>query len=581
MSKISRRTFFRYATQTAAAVTASHFLVTEAFAQQSSAGKYANAFRELDAFVERYMREMNSPGMTLALADKSGVLRVATYGFSDVELKDRVQPDQLFQIGSITKSFAALVLLQLADEKKIYLELPVMEYLPWLPIAPKWPFTAHHLLTHSAGLPGIGPLYLSDPAMKYEQGHEPGKAFHYCNTGFDIIGNLIEKADGRPWAESVRERIFKPLGMNATSATIDNDIRARTAKNYSAFRDDAPYPRYGQLAQAANFIFEKASGSIASTPEDMGRYMHALVNGGAKIASPQAFAAFSTPHILAEEFGPKAQYGYGIAVDTLDGHKVLRHTGGMVSFMSAMQIDLDGGFGCFASINAQQGYRPNPVAQYALKLMRATAEGKNVPAAPEPDDPKKIKNAADYVGEYTSPEGRRLIVQSNAQSLYVTDPEGQVSQLQSAGGDNFVLLPSGGMKSRADVSPSLFLLVFSRKDEKDPKSAVTEAALGPQWFADAKYSGPRTFSAPAAYEQYVGHYRNDEPWTGSTRVVLRKGKLWLDGVVPLEQDAQVPNLFHLRDEPTNPEVVRFLHVVNGKAQMIKISGTDLWRMAAR
>jgi CubicO group peptidase (beta-lactamase class C family) len=572
MSQLSRRTFFRYATQTAAALTASRFLVTEALAQQGATGKYANAFRALDTFIERYMRQMNSPGMTLAISDKTGVVRVATYGFSDVESKDRVRPEQLFQIGSITKSFAALVLLQLADEKKFDLDRPVMEYLPWLPIAPEWPFTAHHLLTHSAGLPGIGPLYLTDPAMKYEQGHEPGKAFHYCNTGFDIVGQLIEKADGRPWADAVRERIFKPLGMNSTSATIDNEIRARTAKNYSPFRDDAPYPRYGLLAQAANFIFEKASGSIASTPEDMGRYMHALLNGGAKIASPQGFAAFSTPHILAEEFGPKAQYGYGIAVDTLDGHKVIRHTGGMVSFMSAMHVDLDGGIGAFASINAQQGYRPNPVAQYALKLMRATAEGSKLPEPPAANDPMRISNAADYLGVYTGPNGQKLVV-TGREGRLLAEITGDTFELQRGSSpDQFILLSK---------IPTYFPLVFGRQKEDDPKSAVVDVAYGSHWYTNEKYSGPREFTSPAAYEHYLGHYRNDEPWTGSTRVVLRKGKLWMDGVVPLEQDAQVANLFHFRDEPTNPEVVRFLHVVNGKAQMIKVSGTDLWRMAAR
>jgi CubicO group peptidase (beta-lactamase class C family) len=577
MSKISRRTFFRYASQTAAAATVSQFLVAEAFAQQKSNAKYEAAFRALDAYVERYMREMNSPGMTVAIADKAGVARVATYGFSDVELKDRVRPEQLFHIGSITKSFAAFVILQLADEKKIDLQRPVMEYLPWLPIAPKWPFTAHHLLTHSAGLPSIGELFLTDPAMKYEQGFEPGKAFHYCNMGYGILGALIEKFDGRPWGESVRERVFKPLGMASSFGMIDNEIRARTAKNYSPFRDDVPYPRYGLLAQAANFIYERASGSIASTPEDMGRYMRAIINqgaigGGAKIASPQGFALFGTPHILAEEFGPKVHYGYGIAVDSLDGHKVLRHTGGMVSFMSAMQIDIDGGFGAFASINAQQGYRPNPVAQYALKLMRASVESKQLPAAPEPNDPMRIKNAADYVGEYTGTEGQKLVVVMREGRL-IADDMGYSFELQQTGTpDQFIALGK---------VPTYFPLVFGRAKQDDAKSPVVEAAYGPHWYTNAKYSGPRQFTAPDPYQQYVGHYRNDEPWTASTRVVLRKGKLWLDGVLPLEQDEQVPNLFHFRDEPTNPEVVRFLHVVDGKAQMIKISGTDLWRMAAR
>lgn len=572
MSGFSRRSFLSFASRSAAALAASQFIVVEAFAEQSTASpKYVAMFAALDDYIERYMREMNSPGMTLALADKSGPVRVATYGFSDAESKERVRPEQLFHIGSISKSFAALVILQLADENKIDLERPVMEYLPWLPIAPKWPFTTHHLLTHSAGLPGIGPLALSDPAMKYEQGHEPGKAFHYCNTGYDIIGKLIEKVDGRAWPESVRDRIFKPLGMTSARALINNEIRPLTAKNYSPFHDDAPYPRYGLLAQAPNIIFEKASGSIASTANDMARYMHALINrgaGGQTIASPAGFDRFSTPHILAEEFGPKAQYGYGIAVDSLDDHKRLRHTGGMVSFMSAMQIDMDAGVGAFASVNAQQGYRPNPVAEYALKLMRAANEGAKPPAAPEPDDPMRVKNAADYAGEYASPDGAKLTVRTNGQRL-LTNMNGKSYELQSAGGDNFLLLAS---------DPPHFLLAFSRADEKEPKSPVVEAGFGPQWFTNSKYAGPRQFNVQPTHQQFVGHYRNDEPWTGSTRIVLRKGKLWMDGVTLLEQASGQENLFHLRDEPTNPETIRFLHVVDGKAQMIKLSGTDLWRM---
>jgi CubicO group peptidase (beta-lactamase class C family) len=568
MNPISRRAFLSSSVRAAGAAAAAQFIVFEAVAQPAAASKYSAAFAALDRYVERYMREMNAPGMTLSIADKIGTVRVVTYGFSDVEIRDKVRPEHLFQIGSITKSFAALVLLQLVDEKKLDLHKPVLEYLPWLPINPRWPFTAHHLLTHSSGLPGNGPLHLSDPAMKYEQGFEPGKAFYYCNLGFDILGNLIERIDGRPWPVAVRERIFKPLGMDGTEAVITNEIRARTAKNYSPFRDDVPYPRHGTLAQAANFIFEKASGSIASTPADMARYMHALIHGGRGIVTESGFNLFANPFILAEEFGPKVQYGYGIAVDSLDGHKVLRHTGGMVSFMSAMQIDMDAGFGVFSSINAQQGYRPNPVAQFALRLMRAAAEGKTLPLAPEADDPMRVKNAHDYIGEYASPEGGKLTVRTSEGRL-LAEIDGVDFELEHAAGDNF--------KAIGKVS-TYFQLLFGRAKHDDPKSPVVEAAFGQHWYPNAKYSGPRAFTVPEVYRAFIGHYRNDEPWTGSLRVVLRKGKLWLDGVVPLEQSENEPNLFRLRDEPLNPETIRFMHVIDGKAQMIKFSGTDLWRM---
>ena len=136
-------------------------------------------------------------------------------------------------------------------------------------------------------------------------------------------------------------------------------------------------------------------------------YMQMLLNQGqapkARIISPDSFALMSKLWIKAAEFGPTASYGYGIAVDTLDGHKILRHTGGMASFMSALFLDLDAGAGAFSSINAQQGYRPTPVSQYAVQLMSAAAANKPAPAAPEITDPNAVKNAADYVGTYTSP----------------------------------------------------------------------------------------------------------------------------------------------------------------------------------
>jgi len=144
----------------------------------------------------------------------------------------------------------------------------------------------------------------------------------------------------------------------------------------------------------------------------MGLYIQMIANKGSsknrELLSSESFGLFSKAHIKAEEFGPTANYGYGMFVDTLDGHKIVRHTGGMVSFASAMQIDIDEGVGAFASINAMQGYRPTPVAQYAIQLMRAQPGSKSLPSAPPPNPPTEVKNAGDYVGVYTNVEGRQF-----------------------------------------------------------------------------------------------------------------------------------------------------------------------------
>jgi len=368
-TQVSRRGFLEFSAGAGAAFAAGRFFALDTYARTAGT-KYEQVYSQLDAFVKQYMQAMNAPGMTLVLADRDGVQRVVTYGWSDVEGKAAVQPGQLFQIGSISKSFVALSLLQLHDEGKLDLRKPIVEYLPSLRIDSAFaPITTHHMLTHTSGLPSIPPVYLSDPAAKHRAAYAPGENFHYCNMAFDALGILLWTLDGRPIAEAIRARVFQPLGMAQSEPVIAFEHRDRLAKNYNAFQSDRPYPRNGRLCEAPAIISTSGAGCIAATPHDMGLYAQMIANGGkgpnGRLISEEAFKLFSTKHIKAEEFGPTAGYGYGIAVDTLDEHKILRHTGGMVSFASAIHVDIDEGVGAFASINAMQGYRPNPVAQFS------------------------------------------------------------------------------------------------------------------------------------------------------------------------------------------------------------------------
>ena len=127
--------------------------------------------------------------------------RVCAYGLDDVARERPVDAGQLFEIGSISKSFIALCLLQLRDEGKLDLHRPIADYLPWLRFEPATrPLTAHDLLTHSAALPD-GPLFPADPAFRHRANAAPGTYFHYCNMGYEALGHLLATLDGRPLAE--------------------------------------------------------------------------------------------------------------------------------------------------------------------------------------------------------------------------------------------------------------------------------------------------------------------------------------------------------------------------------------------
>jgi CubicO group peptidase (beta-lactamase class C family) len=535
-------------------------------------GPYAPAFDALDRFVARYLREIGAPGLTLALADATGVHRVVCYGSDDLGGSRPVRPDQLFEIGSITKSFIALCLLQLRDEGKLDLERPIASYLPWIRFESTFgPITVHHLMTHSAGLPD-GPLFPADPGFRHVSRNAPGRYFHYCNMGWDALGHLVEALDGRSLGDCLRARIFAPLGMNTSEPVTTFETRERRVTSYVPLLADRPYPSRGPLAVAPSIVTTDGAGCIAATPHDMGLYLSMLARRGAmphgRLVSEEAFKLFSTPHIEADEFGNDAYYGYGIAVDHFDGHLRLRHTGGMVSFASALEVDLDDGVGVFASVNAMQGLRPRPVAEYALRLMRACRSGAPLPELPPPADPRSVPRAADYAGRYTGENGRALDIRAEGDRLFLLQDNQRIA-LEPA-------VDTAEAFHVAHPDYARYLLIFTRADPDDPTSPVIDAGHAESAFPRAGVAAPAELPLPAEWRGYCGHYRNEDPWLGSHRVVARRGRLWLDGVIPLEPARG--GIFYLRDEERSPEWVRFADPSGGHTMRLVFSGADFVRV---
>ncbi|HET9477761.1 MAG TPA: serine hydrolase [Pyrinomonadaceae bacterium] len=523
-------------------------------------------FARLDDYIARHMRETGMPGLTLALANRDGLIRASTYGFADTKTRSRVVPETMFEIGSISKSFVGLLLLQLRDEGKLDLNKPVVEYLPWLKINSKFePITTHHLLSHTAGLPGA-PLLLDALLHELWTAYEPGKRFLYSNTGYNILGFLIEAIDKRRFADSLRARILAPLGMTASSPIISNELRAQIAVGYEPLYEGRPFSLGGPLAEAQWIEVDIAAGSIASTPADMAKYIRMLLNRGAlpkgRLLSEEGFTLFTKAAINSPYRGEPASYGYGLWVSDIGAHTRLRHTGGMVAFSSSLDVDLTDGVGAFASVNANlRGYRPVAVTRYAIELFNASLAGNSLPEAPAPlPAPDEVKNAADYVGVYTSPDGRKLEFSAEGDKLILTY-NGRKIALERVGGDRFIV---------KHPAFDLFVLGFVRENQK-----VTQVFHGPDWYAGARYTGARKFEARKEWEGLAGHYFHDSPWYGDTRVVLRKGQLFLEGVQPLVPRGD--GKFGIGD-PEAPDWISFESIVDGRAMQLNYSGIKFRRM---
>jgi CubicO group peptidase (beta-lactamase class C family) len=522
-------------------------------------------FARLDDYIARHMRETGAPGMTLSLANRDGLIRASTYGFADTKAKARVVPETMFEIGSVSKSFVGLALLQLRDEGKLDLNKPVVEYLPWLKISSKFePITTHHLLSHTAGLPGA-PLLLDALLHELWTAYAPGKRFLYSNTGYNILGFLIEALDKRPFADAMRARMLAPLGMTASAPIISNELRGQMAVGYEPLHEGRPFPINGPLAEAQWLEVDIAAGSVASTPADMAKYMRMLLNRGAlpkgRLLSEEGFGLFVKPAINSPYRGEPASYGYGVWVSDIAAHTRLRHTGGMVAFSSSLDVDLTDGIGAFASVNANlRGYRPVAVTKYAIELFNASLAGKSLPDAPPPaPSPDEVKNAADYAGEYTSPDGRKLEFTAEGAKL-ILNYNGRKIALERTGGDRFIV---------KHPAFDRFVLGFVRENQQ-----VTHAVHGPDWYAGARYAGPRTFEARKEWEGFTGHYSNDSPWYGGTRVVLRKGQLYVDGAQALVPRSD--GKFGVGD-PEAPDWISFESIVDGRAMILNFSGIPFRR----
>jgi D-alanyl-D-alanine carboxypeptidase len=546
---LSRRNFLSTSAKSALAVTVLRSVVPASVLSQAAA--VAPLFARLDEYIARHMQETGAPGMTLALANRDGLIRASTYGYADTKAGLRVAPETMFEIGSISKSFVGLCLLQLRDEGKLDLNKPIVEYLPWLKINSKFEaITTHHVLSHTGGLPGA-PLLL-DALL--------GELWTAYAPGYNILGFLIEALDKRPFAESMRTRMLAPLGMTASAPIITNNLRRLMAIGYEPIGEGKPAPAHTPLAEAQWLEVDIAAGSIASTPGDMSKYIRMLLNRGAlpkgRLISEEGFALFTKPEVESPYRGEPASYGYGLWVSDIGGHTRLRHTGGMVAFSSSIDADVTAGIGAFASVNANlRGYRPVAVTKYAVELFNASLAGKTLPDPPAPPpSPEEVKNAADYAGIYTSLEGKKLEFLAEGDKLILLHGNRRVV-LERAGADRFIV-------KHPDFD--LYLLGFSRENQQ-----VTQAFYGADWYLGTKYTGAKTFETKKEWENFVGHYYNDSAWYGDTRIVLRKGQLFIDGVQPLVPRGD--GKFGIGD-PEAPDWISFESIVDGRAMRMNFSG---------
>jgi len=291
---------------------------------------------ELDRIASQAFASDAPGGAVLVLKGGKTLLR-AGYGMADLEQGTKITPDSVFRIGSITKQFTAVAVLQLVERGKIALGDPITKFLPDYPTHGKT-ITIEHLLTHTSGIQSYTdkPDFLTAAQREYTPAQiidtfrndpmkfDPGAQWAYNNSGYILLGQIIEKVSGMPYAEYVQKNVL-----------------ARAGLTHSRYGDNAPivpkrvpgYSRNGQAVVNARYInmtFPYAAGALLSTVDDLAQWNAALAAG--KVVDRKLLDRAWTRYQLTS--GENTGYGYGWAVGELSGERVIQHGGGIFGYTS-------------------------------------------------------------------------------------------------------------------------------------------------------------------------------------------------------------------------------------------------------
>lgn len=320
-----------------------------------------NGFTEIDSHIKSYMDRNHIPGVSLAVAKDDQIFYSKGYGNAGSD--SPMTADTPMIIGSQTKSFTALAVMQLVETGWIELDEPIQEYIPWFKVAndqASSKITVRNLLNHSSGLSEAGYVpKLPDHATLEEAVHDLQRArltaevnqkYQYFNPGYGVLGYLVEVVSGQQYGDYLDEHIFEPLGMSHTSATIEEYPKMGMAQGYSqVFAYAVP------MTQRIPHYYLPA-GFIASTANDMLRYLMALENhgelNGERVLSEKGVQAMFTPNRRINSYA-----GFGWDIFSYYGDPQIMHGGATERFYTQVVILPEAGLSAVMLINQDHMFK--------------------------------------------------------------------------------------------------------------------------------------------------------------------------------------------------------------------------------
>ncbi len=421
----------------------------------------------LDSLAQGFVESKSTPGTAVAVVRGTDTLLFRGYGSANLELATPVSATSVFEIGSVTKQFTAAAVLQLAEQGKLALTDSIGRWVPNLPV--KWRrVTITQLLNHTSGIPSYtevgeswekrwgeemtgAQLVALSAAKPFD--FAPGTSWKYNNTGYVLLGMLLEARAGRAWGEDFAARFFAPLGMARTMYCERKLVIPDRAAGYSREgKDRWTNAAYLSMSQP------HAAGALCSSIGDLVTWNRALHGG--KVLTPSSYAAMTTP---AGSAAPK-QYGFAIGRQELSGHTVLTHGGGIPGFLTANSFVPDAQLSVTVLTNGDA----NDPGELATQLTRAAlgvpleSKPKPAPLVPVPVSPAELRR---YAGVYN-------LVLGSPRPFTVVEKAGKLfGQLEGQGPNEMV--PLGNHTFGTDFDPTV-RIVFTMAGETATKMTLNQ-----------------------------------------------------------------------------------------------------------
>lgn len=329
------------------------------------------AVERIDAIANEAVQQKRTAGCSIAVVKDGETILAKGYGMADLENDVPATAETVYRIGSITKQFTATAIMQLVEQRKLSLDDELTKFLPDFSTQDHQ-VTVHHLLNHTSGIKSYTSLLKFLVRMRDDLTHSqmltlieeqpfdfaPGDDWKYNNSGYYLLGRVVEEASGEDYADYVQEHIFRPLGMNATRYGGYRPIIRHRARGYN--QDDDEFSNAAPMSMKLPF----AAGALVSNVLDLAKWHLALESG--ELLSQESYQRMYTPTKLND--GATRPYGYGWALGEREGHKLIHHGGGINGFSTEIARYPDDRLAVIVLTNTM-GSNPVEIANRIARLM--------------------------------------------------------------------------------------------------------------------------------------------------------------------------------------------------------------------